>query len=79
MSEVEVEELSALEAVAEMAECGISEENAHKRMRNAMKAFSCSHVWQPEGEFAHLCKKCRCRQIHDIKGYFGIKGEGCEE
>ncbi|MFK1121635.1 hypothetical protein ACIUXL_24200 [Pseudomonas aeruginosa] len=79
MSEVEVAELSVWDAVAEMADCGISEKNAHKRMRSAMKAFSCSHVWQPEGEFAHLCKKCRCRHIHDIKGYFGIKGDGGEE
>ena len=76
MSEVSIRDLEVHEAIEEMVECGISRDDAHQRMRDAVKAFNCSHEWSPKGPYAHFCGKCKSLQADDLVAYFKWLVEG---
>ncbi|MDU9398052.1 hypothetical protein [Pseudomonas sp. zfem003] len=76
MSEVSIRDLEVHEAIQEMVDCGISRDDARRRMRDAVKAFNCSHDWIPEGPYGQVCRKCKSLQADDLVAYFNWLVEG---
>lgn len=73
--EVEVREITIADAIDDMVDGGLDKEEAHLRMRDAMRAINCTHAWQTYGPYADSCKKCGCIHVHDMKAHFGLSGE----
>ena len=74
MSE-ECRDISVQEAVSEMVDGGIDKEDAHRRIRDAMRSMNCSHEWVDETPHSQACKKCKCVQVSDWFAHFGIERE----
>lgn len=77
MSEVSIRKLEVHEAIEGMVEGGMTKEQAHGRMRDAMKAFNCDHEWKQDSPYAMTCHKCNCSKVENVVAYMDwLMGKG---
>jgi hypothetical protein len=70
--DVETIDLSVRQAIDEMVAGGLSSDEAHGRMRDAVRSFNCDHRREPDTAHASRCSRCKCVKISDAFAYFGI-------
>lgn len=63
MSEVSIRDLDVHEAIDEMVDAGVTKEQAHDHMQDAIKILKCDHEWKKSGKYALVCRKCNCLRI----------------